>query len=384
MGLACFPGQPSAAKKERYCSHSEQHPILVPSVVPAPAASVAPIQKWQGTKVREDVWRAWRLSGALLELTAWSSRQSPCLYHHLVAASSTSSSSPDEQQVLSQLQQQLQTRRKARQAAVEALQRRRKRQQRGGGSSSDDLDNDSPAGGSGVGGGSGSAVSWEFSAWQGCVVWGVVLAAAVGWSCARSSLVFTAPLVAAAAAVYAVASGVLLPSEAAVQQLAQVLDANGMQAALVSDTGFLLGNVDRLTCQHRMSDLFVSGLYRALVGQACVQLQRRCLMSHTCQASNTNIVCTLCFVLARPASPVSCLFLSVPAAGRTCLRRHHAVTRPPAARPGRGRPVPGHHLGVGSCQLLQHRYDTHAVAGWARAVDGEQCVLPTGWGWRPH
>lgn len=177
----------------------------------------------QGTKHREGAWRAWRLSGALLEFSAWSSRQSPCLQHHL------SSSACTEQDALAQLQQQLHVRRKARQAAVEEERRRRKRS-RGQDSSGDD---------------SADAAGYDFGqrpggysgrSWQGCVLWSCVLVVVAGWCVGRKGVLLLAPVAAAGAAVYCISSGVLLPNEAAVQQLARVFDEDGSAAILVRVT----------------------------------------------------------------------------------------------------------------------------------------------------
>lgn len=173
----------------------------------------------QGTKHREGAWRAWRLSGALLEFSAWSSRQSPCLQHHL------SSSARTEQDALAQLQQQLHVRRKARQAAVEEERRRRKRS---GGQDSSDDDSADAAGydyGQRPGGHSGRS-------WQGYVLWGCVLVCVTGW-CMWRKWVLLLPVAAVAATVYCISSGVMLPNEAAVQQLARVFDEDGSTAILV-------------------------------------------------------------------------------------------------------------------------------------------------------
>jgi hypothetical protein len=156
-------------------------------------------------------------------LSAWSSRQSPCLQHHVADSSST------EQDILRQLQQQLHIRRKARQAAVEAAQRRQKRKDTGSSnadSAEDSADQHSKGAGKLFG-----------SSWQGLVVWATVLLVVGQWCVFQRKTLLIVPVVAAAATVYGVSRGLLLPNEAAVQQLAAVLDANQGVAAAVSVTG---------------------------------------------------------------------------------------------------------------------------------------------------
>jgi Flp pilus assembly protein TadB len=180
----------------------------------------------QGTKHREGAWRAWRLSGALLEFSAWSSRQSPCLRHHLSISART------EQDALAQLQQQLHVRRKARQAALDEERRRRKRS-RGQDSNSDDdadaaagYDYDQRPGSYSV------ELSWD----NGAQLWGFVLLFVAAWllACEEHRLLLVAPVAAAGAVVYCIGSGVLLPNEAAVQQLARIFDQDGFTPHLVS------------------------------------------------------------------------------------------------------------------------------------------------------
>jgi hypothetical protein len=191
---------------------------------PVPVASFGTVASMQGTKHREGEWRGWRLSGALLELSAWSSRQSPCLQHHVADSSST------EQEVLAQLQQQLHIRRKARQAAVEAAQRRQKRKDAGSSSNADSAEGPADQHLKGAGGVLGSS-------WQGRVVWVIVLMVVGQWCIFQRTALLIAPIAAAAAVVYGVSRGLLLPDEAAVQQLAAVLDANQGLAAAVSAAG---------------------------------------------------------------------------------------------------------------------------------------------------
>lgn len=176
-----------------------------------------PLIAMQGTKHREGFWRAWRLSGALLEFSSWSSRQAPCFQHHLVNSTSTA------QEVAAQLQQQLLIRRKARQAALEAEQRRKNRKGQPT-SATDTLDNDRARGEGGYEAG---------STWQGFAVWASVLVIVAGYSITRTRVVTVAPLVAAAGVVCYISNGVLLPDEAYVQHLASVFDADGMHAVLV-------------------------------------------------------------------------------------------------------------------------------------------------------
>lgn len=175
----------------------------------------------QGTKHREGAWRGWRLSGALLEFSAWSSRQLPCLQHHVAGSSST------EQDTLAQLQQQLHIRRKARQAAVEAAQRRQKRKDATSGSNRDSAEGFAHQHLKGAG----EAVG---SSWQGRVVWVTVLLLVGQWCVFQRKGLVIAPITAAAAVVYGVSRGLLLPDEAAVQQLAAVFDANQGPAVAVS------------------------------------------------------------------------------------------------------------------------------------------------------
>lgn len=175
----------------------------------------------QGKKHRDSTWRAWRLSGALLEFSAWSSRQAPCLQRHMSDSTST------EQDVLAQLQQQLSIRRKARQAALESAQRRQKRVRNG--ESSTDQDSAAAAGWDQL-----QAADADSLSWQGCALWGSVLVIVAGWCLSWQKALRFAPVIAAAAVVYGVSRGLLLPDEAAVQQLAAVFGADGTSATVVS------------------------------------------------------------------------------------------------------------------------------------------------------
>lgn len=179
----------------------------------------------QGVKHREGSWRAWRLSGALLELSAWSSRQQPCLRHHLAARSNST-----QEDVLARLQQQLETRCKARRAAVEASRRRHKRQQAddAGWANSDD---DMPAASHDT-----QADSLKISAGQGGLVWCVLLLGVSGMLFIDDRLLVTSGLAAAGLLAAAVSRGLLLPDEASIQQLGRMLHAGGMRANLVSGT----------------------------------------------------------------------------------------------------------------------------------------------------
>lgn len=182
----------------------------------------------QGTKHIEGAWRAWRLSGALLELSAWISQQPPCLYRHMASSNSS------EEEVLAQLQQLLQTRRKARKEAVASLQRRQRRQQKHSkakvdSSAQDDVMTEPDSG------------SVQLSTWQGRVLWGVVLVVAVGFAFGSERMLL-APLGAACLALYCTRTGLLLPNEAAVQQLGRILDAGGLQASMVSVLMLMAGS----------------------------------------------------------------------------------------------------------------------------------------------
>lgn len=231
----------------------------------------------QGTKHREGAWRAWRLSGALLEFSAWSSRQSPCLQHHL------SSSARTEQDTLAQLQQQLHVRRKARQAAVEEERRRRKRSRGQDSSGDDSADAAGYDYGQRPGGYSGCS-------WQGCALWGCVLVVVAGWCVGRKGVLLLAPVVAAGAAVYCISSGVLLPNEAAVQQLARVFDEDGSAAILVRVT---LGVGGPVLCCAALADKasntpsLLSGCGDKPHGapaRVCM-----CVSTHACDAQSPNL-----------------------------------------------------------------------------------------------
>lgn len=156
----------------------------------------------------------------LLELSAWSGRQSPCIQHQL----HSSSNNITEQQVLLQAQQQLLTRRKARKAAVELMQRRTKHQGKAESSSSID-DSSFPTSYTSLG------ADWEVQTLRSCVMWAMVLLLVCLWG-VSSHWGLAVPVV--LVVVCLTADQMLLPSEAAVQRLASILDANGMAATLVS------------------------------------------------------------------------------------------------------------------------------------------------------
>jgi hypothetical protein len=182
------------------------------------------MQLLQGTKYKEGTWRAYRVSGLLLELSAWTAQQQPCLQHHLSEGAS-------EDKVLRQLQQTLQTRRKARQAALKAAY----------GPSAEHAASGADAAGSGTaaaGDAGEGAAERGFTAAGGTSVggamWSAVLVSVATWTLHRKCRgVVAVTLLSAAAVVYSIGKGQLLADEASLQQLARLLEANSTAAILV-------------------------------------------------------------------------------------------------------------------------------------------------------
>jgi hypothetical protein len=240
-------------------------------------------------------WRAWRVSGALLELSAWASSQPLCLaahtYLHTAAAaaaaaaassaaaanedaaaaedgaaaaaaaaagSDAASSSRHAQQaaVLAKLQQQLDVRRRARQQALEQHQRRQRRRQQkqqqhpGRGqeahstSADDGASHDEPPQSQLRG-------ATRASQAQAAALWVLLLG---GVSCLllrrRDRLLLAAGAAAVAGALCGVGSRLLLPDEASVGQLAALLATDTPQSGLVRGAGGA-GLGSRLACLMR-------------------------------------------------------------------------------------------------------------------------------------
>lgn len=177
----------------------------------------------QGHKHVPGSWRAWRISGVLLELSAWSATQPHCLVHHATNCSGTTESvgraeAATPAEALARLRQQLDVRQRARQQAIQDQQRR---QQRAAGKQQGSTTSNNAAS---------DASNVSFAAAdraQTGAVWLTLLLAA-SWL-----LLHDVQLV-ALAAVAGAGFWWLLQSDGAVAALAAQLAGNSVQSALVS------------------------------------------------------------------------------------------------------------------------------------------------------